>query len=281
MEAFIVYCSPAGTTRKIAQRISSTLAHCGYDVATYDLAQNLDEATVGYDIKQAHKEHCLVIGSPVYACHPVPIVTQFIAQLPNNADGYAVPFVTWGGVTSGVALFEMAEMLAQKRYAVIGAAKILAVHSLMWSYQHPLGAGHPDEADEKLVDQLVAAVHNSIISKPPLPLDLSTLNYLPEKIREPMRTIDINYARQVLPQKVVNKNRCTTCNICKAICPAHAITCDPFPEFNQNCIMCYSCMQICPESAIEANFSKLETWLTKRAQEFSEHPPSAIFVAHD
>ncbi len=279
MKAFIVFCSPAGTTRSIAQTIRSALAQYGYDVATYDLGNNLDEATVVYDIKHAQKDHCLFVGSPVYACHPVPIIARFIAQLPDNAAGVAVPYVTWGGVTSGVALFDMAEMLAQKRYAVIGAAKILAVHSLMWHYQHPLGAGHPDEADEKLVEQLVAAVYHRIMTKHPLPIDRSMLHYLPEHIREPMHSIDINYARQVLPQKVVDKNRCTKCNICKAICPAHAITCDPFPEFNQNCIMCYSCMRLCPESAIEADFSKLEKWLTKRAQEFSEHPPSAIFVA--
>jgi ferredoxin/flavodoxin len=281
MKAFIVYCSPAGTTRKVALTVKSTLAEHGQAVALYDLANSLDEATIYYDIKNTQKEHYLFVGSPVYACHAVPVITNFISRLPNNSVGYAVPFVTWGGVTSGIALFEMAEMLTRKGYRIVGAAKILAAHSLMWQFEHTLGEGHPDEADENLLVQLLTTVHEYIGSNNAIPISLSILNYLPENVREPMAKIDLNYARQSLPQKAVDKNICTQCNICRAVCPAHAITCDPFPEFNQNCIMCFTCMRCCPERAIVADFSKLGKWLTKRAQEFSEHPLSTIFVAHD
>ena len=232
-------------------------------------------------LKMHRKEHCLFVGSPVYACHAVPVITNFISRLPDTTAGYAVPFVTWGGVTSGIALFEMAEMLSQKGYRIIGAAKILAAHSLMWQFEHTLGEGHPDEADENLVVRLITAVNKQIVSKNPATITLSALNYLPENVREPMTKMDLNSARQSLPQKAVDKNVCTQCNICKAVCPAHAITCDPFPEFNQNCIMCYTCMRLCPERAIVADFSKIEERLTKRAQEFSEQPRSAIFVARD
>jgi len=281
MEAFIVYCSPAGTTRKVALTIGSALTEHGQSVASYDLANSVDEATIYYDIKNAQKEHCLFVGSPVYACHAVPVITNFISRLPDTTAGYAVPFVTWGGVTSGIALYEMAEMLRQKGYAVAGAAKILAAHSLMWQFEHPLGEGHPDEADENLVTHLITEVNDRIASKTVAPLSRSVLNYLPETVREPMTKIDLNAARQSLPQKAVDKNLCTQCNICKAVCPAHAITCDPFPAFNQNCIMCYSCMRLCPERAIVADFSKLEERLTKRAEGFSEQPRSAIFIARD
>lgn len=281
MEAFIVYCSPAGTTRKLAFTISSTLAAFGHAVASYDLANSVDEATIYDDIKNAQEEHCLFVGSPVYACHAVPVINRFLSRLPDTTAGYAVPFVTWGGVTSGIALYEMAEMLTQKSYAIAGAAKILAAHSLMWQFDHPLGEGHPDEADENLLTQLITEVNDRITSKTVAPLSLAALNYLPENVRAPMAAIDLDRARQSLPQKAVDKNVCTQCDICKAVCPAHAITCDPFPEFNQNCIMCYACMRLCPERAIMADFSKIEERLTKRAQEFSEQPRSAIFVARD
>jgi ferredoxin/flavodoxin len=282
MEAFIVYCSPAGTTRKIALTIGSTLTDIGYRVASYDLANSVDEATIYYDIKKTEQnEKCLFIGSPVYACHAVTVIADFISRLPETAAGYAVPFVTWGGVTSGIALFEMAEMLSRKGYQIIGAAKILAAHSLMWQFEHPLGEGHPDEADENLIAHLIGEINKQLVAKNPVPITLSALNYLPKTVREPMTRIDINYARQALPQKVVDKNICTQCNICRAVCPVNAITCDPFPEFNQNCIMCYTCMRLCPENAIMADFSKLEQWLTNRSQEFSEHPLSTIFIAHE
>jgi ferredoxin len=281
MEAFIVYCSPAGTTRKLAFTISSTLAAFGHAVASYDLANSVDEATIYYEIKNAQKDYCLFVGSPVYACHAVPVITRFISRLPDTTAGFAVPFVTWGGVTSGIALYEMAEMLAQKGYAVAGAAKILAAHSLMWQFDHPLGEGHPDEADENLVTHLITEVNDRIASKTVAPLSLSVLNYLPENVREPMTKIDLNRARQTLPQKVVDKNRCTQCHICTAMCPANAIDCNPFPKFNQNCMQCYTCVRFCPEQAIMADFSKMDTRLKQRSQEFSEQPRSAIFVAHE
>jgi len=281
MEAFIVYCSPAGTTRKVALTIGSTLTEHGQSVASYDLSKSIDEAAIYCDIKNVQKDYCLFVGSPVYACHAVPVITRFLSRLPETTAGYAVPFVTWGGVTSGIALYEMAEMLAHKGYAIAGAAKILAAHSLMWQFDHPLGEGHPDEADENLVTQLITEVNDRIASKTVAPLSLSVLNYLPETVREPMTKMDLTSARQSLPQKAVDKNLCTQCNICTAVCPAHAITCEPFPEFNQNCIMCYSCMRFCPERAIAADFSKLEERLTKRAEGFSEQPRSAIFFARD
>jgi ferredoxin/flavodoxin len=281
MKAFIVYCSPAGTTRKVALSIGGTFTEHGQSVASYDLAKSVDEATIYEDIKNAPEEHCLFVGSPVYACHAVPVITRFLSRLPDTTAGYAVPFVTWGGVTSGTALYDMAEMLNQKGYAIAGAAKILAPHSLMWQFDHPLGEGHPDEADKNLVTQLITEVNDRIASKTVAPLSLAALNYLPENVRAPMAAIDLDRARQSLPQKAVDKNRCTQCTICRDVCPAHAITCDPFPEFNQNCIMCFNCMRLCPEQAIMADFSKMDARLRQRAQEFSEQPFSTTFIAYE
>jgi ferredoxin/flavodoxin len=281
MEAFIVYCSPAGTTRRVALTIGSALTDHSHSVVSYDLANSIDEAIIYYDIKNAPEEHCLFIGSPVYACHAVPVITDFISRLPATAAGWAVPFVTWGGVTSGIALFEMAEKLSQKGYRIAGAAKILAAHSLMWQCEHPLGEGHPDEEDESLVAQLIAAVAGQAAAHRSAPVTLSALNYQPHTMREAMARTDLSAARQTLPQKAVDTNACTQCHVCSAVCPVHAITCDPFPAFNQNCIMCYACMRLCPEQAIKADFSKLEERLTQRAQEFSEQPCSALFLAGD
>lgn len=54
---------------------------------------------------------------------------------------FDVPFVTWGGACSGISLYEMGKELLNKRFTVLGAAKILAVHSLMWQLENPLGKG--------------------------------------------------------------------------------------------------------------------------------------------
>ncbi|MBW2555165.1 MAG: 4Fe-4S ferredoxin, partial [Deltaproteobacteria bacterium] len=140
-QALVVYSSPAGTTRHVAQVIMKTLDPLGYKPRVSDLGIRDDLKKLNSLIKDLVNGGCLWIGSPVYAGHAVPPITYFILQLPVSKGGYAVPFVTWGGVSSGVALHEMGKVLGEKGYIVLGAAKVLAVHSMMWQFKNPLGEG--------------------------------------------------------------------------------------------------------------------------------------------
>ena len=106
---------------------------------------------------RAH-DACLFIGSPVYASHAVPAVMDFITSLPAGTGCCSVPFVTWGAVTSGMALSEMAEALAAKGYPAMAAAKIVAEHSLLWQSDNPLGKGRPDADDDRSVRDMVKKV---------------------------------------------------------------------------------------------------------------------------
>lgn len=53
----------------------------------------------------------------------------------------------------------MGEELLNKKFTLLGAAKILAVHSLMWQLEDPLGKGHPDADDDRMVEELVNHVN--------------------------------------------------------------------------------------------------------------------------
>ncbi len=52
-----------------------------------------------------------------------------------------MPFATWGGVTSGLALPDLAEALQAKGFQPVGAAKVLAEHASMWAAPEPLAPG--------------------------------------------------------------------------------------------------------------------------------------------
>ena len=149
MNTFIIYCSPAGSTKHVAQVIGTTLDTLGHHPVMLDLCNTEDAAAVKTQISKSSQDILLFIGSPVYAFHAVPPVMEFIEQLPDTCKGYSVPFVTWGAVTSGIALHEMGKLLSEKGFPVIGAAKIVAAHSLMWQFAHPLGEGRPDADDDQ------------------------------------------------------------------------------------------------------------------------------------
>ena len=278
MIAFIIYCSPAGSTKHVSQVIYKMLDTLGHHPVMLDLCNTEDATAVKTQICKSSQDILLFIGSPVYAFHAVPPVMEFVEQLPDTCKGYSVPFVTWGAVTSGIALYEMAKILNEKGYPVIGAVKIVAAHSLMWQFAQPLGQGRPDADDDKKIAELVEKIAAKLKSPPVRTVPLADLNYQPEDIYNAMSKLSIKAARQMLPQRQIIKEKCTKCPVCSEICPVGAITLDPFPLFGDNCIACYNCMRICPEKAVAADFSPMEGWLKQKAKEFNEYAQLKIFT---
>jgi flavodoxin len=179
MNAFIIHCSPAGSTKHVAKVIGKTLAARGQQSALFDLCNTAESAAAKAQICKSSQDTLLFIGSPVYAFHVVPPVMKFIEQLPDTFKGYSVPFVTWGAVTSGIALYEMGRLLNEKGVPVIGAAKIVATHSLMWQFAHPLGEGQPDD-DDKKVAELVEKITAKLKSPQVITVPIAELNYQPK-----------------------------------------------------------------------------------------------------
>ena len=277
-KALVVYSSPAGTTRHVVQVITQTLKDLGCQPRVSDLGNRDDHSKLNSQIKDLVNGCFLWIGSPVYAGHAVPPITDFISQLPVSKGGYAVPFVTWGGVSSGVALHEMGKVLGEKGYIVLGAAKVLAVHSMMWQFKNPLGEGHPDVEDDTMINRLVEDVHSKLLSDVKKEIPLEDLNYQPKEVQESMKKVNIEVAKQMLPPRQLDEEICTKCRICEEECPAQAITCDPYPKFGDACFLCYNCVRLCEEGAIKTDLSQIEGMLKERAAKNPELPLSQVFV---
>ena len=151
MNHLIAFCSPNGTTRHVAEVIEGRLGELGHAAVLMDLAHIGFDQAKGLVMRGSERPSCLWVGSPVYADHMVPPVAEFLMHFPERDGWYAVPFVIWGGVNSGVALHEMGALLTGKGLVLLGAAKVPAVHSVMWRTAEPVGAGHPDLKDDAQV----------------------------------------------------------------------------------------------------------------------------------
>lgn len=275
MKHCIVYCSPNGSTRHVAEVIGKRLSDLGHWADLLDLGKDVRQVEMKY--RQMPAPKCLWVGSPVYVNHAVPPVERFLREMEGGRECYGVPFVTWGAVNSGVALTEMAHILTQRHHILLGGAKVVAVHSMLWSSADPLGYGHPSEEDDSLVQQLVNAVHDKLTSPLPSGLSLEVLDYPPESVKEDSRGKSLAVARQHFPALASDNGRCTRCGQCAEQCPSGAIALSPYPVFGEGCILCLKCVRECPEGAIPLDLSATEARLRSMALLRCETPPTSVF----
>jgi ferredoxin/flavodoxin len=277
-KVFIVYFSPAGSTRHVAEVIEKRFLALGTEVSSFDLAECTSDVamTISQQMKASGGINCLFIGSPVYVSHAVPLVMKCIAGLKESDKAFAVPFVTWGGACSGISLYEMGKELLNKKFMLLGAAKILAVHSLMWQLEDPLGKEHPDADDDQMVEELVNYINQKLSEDNPKGIKLSDLAYQSEQNHAEMEKISLQTAKAHMPERTIDTELCNQCQVCSDVCPADAVTFTPYPEFGNDCVFCFNCLKKCPEYAINVDLSEIWQRIKDRAAFFSERPYSQI-----
>ena len=276
-KVFIVYFSPAGSTSHVARVMEKRFKELGIKPSLFDLAKNSGLSQVISE--QIRDDSRLIVGSPVYVSHAAPPVMQFLAELTPVTKASAVPYVTWGEASSGIALFEMARGLRKKGFKILGAAKVVAVHCLMWQLESPLGEGHPNSEDERIVQKLVDEMNRKMQSHSSKGIDLSDLAYQKEEIHAEMEKMSLEIAKAHMPIREVDEELCNQCEICAEVCPTASVVLEPYPVFGESCIYCFSCMRNCPEGAIKANLSEIWQRIRDRAKFFVERPYTEIFIA--
>ncbi|MBC2713653.1 MAG: 4Fe-4S binding protein [Desulfosarcina sp.] len=276
--AFIVFCSPAGSTGHVARVIAHSLEEKSIAVHLLDLGAGENLSRFLGLLKAAEADDCLFVGSPVYRDMAISTVMAFLGGLPATKGCMTVPFITWGGVNSGIALWQMGQVLQNKGYALAGAAKVLGVHSLMWQSDRPVGQGHPDTADDRQVRMLVDKVVERTKNMKPDTLPLTVLDYQLEEISTDIKN-KLDQPWTIIP-KTVDEEKCTKCGTCAEVCPVEAVSLDPVPVFDENCFDCFNCIRECPEEAIAPTLTldKIEAMIRKRVETFNERPPTQIFT---
>jgi ferredoxin/flavodoxin len=275
--AFIAYSSPAGSTRHVARVIAERLEEKSVTVHRLDLGISKDPSRFTGLLKAAGTDACLFVGSPVYRDVAPPPVMEFLDGLPAAAGCPAVPFVTWGGATSGVALWQMGQALESKGYTLAGAAKVLGVHSMMWLSDSPVGQGHPDADDDLQIGHLTDRVMARLAKATGGTLPPDALDYQPEAVGAAAKK-KLGQPWTIIP-KTIDEKKCTQCAICKQVCPVGAVTLDPGPVFSGRCFDCFSCIRECPEDAIvpAVPLEKIDANIRERVEKYNEKPFTQIF----
>ncbi|MFP4445955.1 MAG: 4Fe-4S binding protein [Desulfosudaceae bacterium] len=282
-KVWIVLASPAGTTRQVGEAIKETAAVQGATVTLIDLAEGgsaAPDADPTEELRQSLGEKdVLFVGSPTYANHPLPLITDFLQNLSGAPAARAAVFTTYGLVSSGMTLYEMGTRLQDGGMTLLGGIKVPAAHSMLWDDEDQPGRGRPDENDLAAVSRFADQVLHKAAAETPAGIALEDLNYQRQEVRERAAEAGLHVIKPVMLPMQVDEDACTECGQCVDNCPTGNISLDPKPVFGDQCIVCFNCVRVCEEGAVTNNIlPKMKPELEKRMEFFQEPAEVRMFV---
>ncbi|MHA1794042.1 MAG: EFR1 family ferrodoxin [Promethearchaeota archaeon] len=258
MTIIIVFLSPNGTTGEIGNLISKQFMNSGLNVKIIDLFGR----TIENDIKIAAniKEHLdlLIIGSPVYASHPPKPIMAFLKHLPKQEKpATSFIYVTYGGVSAGSAIKDIAKILKKKNISLIRALKLLTHHSLIFDEDMDRFKDRPGTVEFNLVQSNIKDLIKSLKKGNQLSNEFKEININslpPRGIKGKIMTRMIS--TRFISDPKHHANKCTACGVCVDKCPVKNLSLlkDNTMVKGKDCIKCFNCIRYCPNGAWTSPF---------------------------
>ncbi len=226
------YFSPTGSSKKIAQSITSGITSEGSE--EYDLT------LPGHSPELQLKEGVAIFSAPVYAGRVAIQFLERIAKIKGN-DTPAVVLVSYGNRAYEDALLELSDVVSAQGFKVIGAAAFIGEHSYATA-DYPVALGRPLAADlAKATD-----FGRKISSK--LALNDFTQPAIPGNAEYRERTTFGGIAPST------DEATCTACGQCVSLCPTGIISLNgKIATDASGCTMCCACVKGCPTGARSFN----------------------------
>ncbi len=264
MNVSIIVFSPTGNTLKVGRMLEESLRDEGAAVQLLDVTRRRDllgQAGWSERLQEEVEPHdVLCIGGPVYAHHMQHRVLNLVKVLGPPRDGcgeYAVPFVTYGTVSSGVALAETARLLDKGGRIPALAMKIDARHCYSDVLGTDINPGMPGDEARPYVRELARRILQLRASSRPTNLARSRdLNYLPrlDRLKAKVLLRERLFQAFIYPKFQLRPDDCTGCDLCVRACPVGRLAIQDgkatVKADRPSCIHCGVCLTTCPQKAI-------------------------------
>ena len=259
----LIYYSPTGTTRKIVREI-------GQNLGLKLISENNSTENKTETIPKTSNNCLTIIGMPVYSGRLPITVIESLKKLQSNQSP-AVIVVVYGNRAYEDSLLELKEIVSDCGFKIIAGAAFIGEHSYS-TIEKPIAKNRPDEQDLEKCRDFARMITEKLkevkdISKL---LELDIPGNYPYKERKPSNST-------IHPE--TDKELCTLCGICAAVCPTNAITIqETVITEGELCTLCCACVKYCPEDARIFDHPAVKTIREKLVLNCSERKEPEYFV---
>lgn len=229
----IFYFSGTGNCLQASKEISKAFSDCELQ----SMSKN------GYQLNKKYDTIGFVY--PTYF-QGIPLqVHKFISQLNISNDCYVYAITTYGSM-AGNALSQVKKLLSAKDVTLDYGAKLVMFSNYVVMYDMSEKVKEKTEKPMELIQPIIEDIKHQRTNK--VSNGIPPLNLYYKLRAKNVSTKDKHFSVS---------DDCTSCGICKKVCPVKNITFDKNnkPVFNHRCEQCVACMQYCPKRAI--NYKQL------------------------
>ena len=297
MKITIIQFSPSGNTQSVSQTIKSMLEEKEHIVQHLEISGNdmfFNSKNIADFLSQNICQHdVLLIGGPVYAHHMQYHVLDIIKALPRPDSKWgkiAIPYATYGGISSGVALKESAAMLKASGRVVPLAMKISAPHRVTRGFLPKEFNSDKLKGEQlKYIQEFVNRI-SLLEMKSKIKDNSKHFNYngLLTSILAKIIFVEKTFQNKRYPKVVIEQSKCNKCGLCVKTCPVlHLKKGENNIEHSTTsaCIHCLNCVVQCKSKAIylKGNLEKTKAFMNKMMAKKGnkEQPESAVYPILD
>ncbi len=280
------YFSPTGETGRIVRMTAEEAAFL-MKADGQEMGVTVDDLTLPsarQELRSFGNEDLLILGTPTYAGRVPNKIAPEIRRLFHGEGTPVVPVVTFGNRSYDNSLAELTEILRQNGFVPVGAAAVCAPHA----FSDILGAGRPDEEDQRLLRRLVRSVcafrelqEGDAAGRLQRAEGRAALSLqVPGDPDAPYYTPLGTNGKPAKFLKAVPKTDpalCRHCGTCAAVCPMGSVSAEDPSIMTGICIKCQACVRKCPSGARYFDDAAFLSHVSMLEQTYARSAKSEIF----